>query len=321
MTKEYQHSETFNVLKATHEEISKNLTSSQYLQTLDFFLWNAVAPIVTECRPFFNGFIAKCVSTQTLNPGTKFASDKNTLPELLFELCNTPSADKAMNILKKMRFNRGVMFAMINVHQRLTSGYKELHSLFSSEPVISRVQQMRRIEQSVGCNLGSRLYTIMDQIEYWDDKARWFKGLIVQKYTRMAMIQAQRTYVQFNHEVPLDDVSQIYLLIVNKAIDRCDSRLGVLTTFINGWLPTARAMVAKLANHPTESYENLTELNDPALAEMSVIPDFTFEDLQHLAYQALEIDPVGIVRTSLGIPQYASSSQHRQLIRYIKHEL
>ncbi len=316
MTARYEHSETFSILKSTHEVIEGNLTSSQYLQTLDYFIWNAVTPIALECRPFFNAFIVKCVATQSLNLGTKYASaEKETLPSLLFNLCTVTRGEQALEHLKNMRLNRGVLFALITAFQGIVTDYQSLHSPLNDLSPSERASRMRLIEESVGCISGARLYSVVGIVDYWDRKARWFKGLIAQKYTRMALLQAQKTYVDFGHRIPLDDIAQVYLLVVNKAIDRCDSRLGVLTTFINRWLPTARSMAAKLLEH-SESYENLSELNEESIVNNSTKPDTSYEDLQDLAYRAFKIDPVGIVRTSLGIPQYVTRQQRQLLLKY-----
>lgn len=312
----YQHSETFNTLKSTRELIQGNPTSSQYLQTLDYLLWNALAPIAAECLSFFLGFISKCVAVQTLNPNTKYSSrNRNELPSLFFNIVTATNQTEIFELSKKLRLNRGLLFAMINSHQRTTEGYKELHSIFNKSSLTKRMNAIKRIEEAVGCHSSTRLYPAIDQIEYWDKKARWFKSLIVQKYTRMAMLQAQKTYVDFNHSVSLDDISQIYMLIVNKAIDRCDSRLGVLTTFIQGWLPTARSTVSKMASTQfDESYEALSEEGDSFA--FSSDPDRSFEAIQEMSYLAYRIDPEGLVRASLGIPQYVTAQQRTILNKY-----
>ena len=60
----YQHSRVFDAYKGTKEKIKENWTSLEYLQTLDYLLWEAIAPIHTECPSLFNTSLAKVVAWQ-----------------------------------------------------------------------------------------------------------------------------------------------------------------------------------------------------------------------------------------------------------------
>ncbi|MGE8453806.1 MAG: hypothetical protein ACN6OP_24995, partial [Pseudomonadales bacterium] len=118
-------------------------------------------------------------------------------------------------------------------------------------------------------------------------------------------------------EVPLDDVAQIHLLVTSKAIDRCDSRMGVLTTFITRWLKSARAQVADEAKgHADESLDAMAETLGDSMALGAVMPDTTTEAIQEIAYKALQADPDGVVRTAMGIPQYVSAKHRDTLLTF-----
>lgn len=156
------------------------------------------------------------------------------------------------------------------------------------------------------------LYSISSEVQYWESCAQNFKALILQKYVRMALLQAQSTYKELAHSYPLGDITQIYLIYVAKAIDRCDSRQGVLTTFISSWLKSAKADAAKHAKEAYhQSYEELIE-EGTALGE--VMPETTFEELEHISSVAKKYDKDGVVRAVLRIPEFISA-QHRLFLK------
>jgi hypothetical protein len=320
--KSYAHSTVFNTLKQTVEDLQSNLTSAQYLHTLDFFIWKALSPIAAECPSFFYNYVAKCVAHQALHPNSKYTSEpsKDVLPLQLFNALSTEqhNPEAAFDFSRKLYLNRGLLFGLISKFLKETSEYKALQSAFHtvSNPAVLR-SKLAEAEMRVGATTPANLYPAVKQVEYWDDKARHWKEMIVQKYTRMALMSAKRTYVDFNHYVPLDDVSQIHLLVTSKAIDRCDPRMGVLTTFINRWLKSARAQVAEEAKgQADDSLEAMAESLGDSMSLGAVLPDTTSEEIQEIAYKAQLADPEGVVRTMMGIPQYVSAKHRDTLLTF-----
>lgn len=318
--KTYTHSATFNSLKKTKEQIVGNLTSAQYLNTLDMLLWKALEPIAMECGPFFYNYLAKCVAHQAVHPNSKYTSgNKKALPPILFQALTEYKTDPRAAFLRvrKLYINRGLLFGMISTFLKTAEPYKELQSAFVSVPKIILRTRRAAVESALGASSQDSLYAAIQQVEYWDQRARAWKSVIVEKYTRMALGQAQKTYVDFNHYVELDDVSQIYLMVTSKAVDRCDARLGVLTTFIQNWLKGARSQVADLAAGQTdESLEDLAEKLGDSMDLGAVMPDTTAEVLQEIAYKAQVVDPEGFVRINLGIPQYMNQQDRQTLLSF-----
>lgn len=315
--KQYEHSQSFDKLKKTKEDINGNLTSAQYLQTLDYFIWNSLIPIATQCPSFFLNYMAKVVARQSLKASAKYSSDDRTkLPLQLFNTLTADNQEAMVNGARKLYVNRGLLFGFITLFHRRLRYYATLCSTVSGLSDSKRRAQMYEIERSIGLKPDGNLYAAMMDSEHWDTKAREFKAMIVQKYTRMALNHAKSAYEDYNHEVPLDDITSIYMIVVNRAIDRCDSRLGVLTIFITNWFKSARSTVHMLAReHRHVSYESLTEELGDAIHETVgvTLPDLDFELQQHIAYVAFKVDPEGVIRTALGIQQYVPRSQQQIL--------
>lgn len=311
--KTYTHSRVFDVMKNTTEKIADNYTSLQYLQTLDYFLWESIAPIAVECPSLFYNYLAKVVARQSLKASAKLtSSERLKLPVQLFNTLTSPSAIKSFEAAKLLYINRGILFGFVSMFRNKLRYYSELHQSMHSLDSPERNTMIHRIERSVGLRNNGTLYPALMQVIYWDDKARAFKAMIMEKYTRMAVLQAQRTYKDYNHHVPLDDVVQVYMVVVSRAIDRCDARQGVLTTFIQNWFKSARGEVAHMAENQFDaSYEALTEDHGDAIHDIIgvTLPDLAEELRTHIAYVAKQVDPVGLVRTVLGIQEFATRAE------------
>jgi len=315
--KSYSHSEAFQKLKETKEDITGNLTSLQYLQTLDFFLWNALLPIQTGCPSLFNNYLCKIAAKQSLKAPIKFTSDvKENLPVHLFNAITEEDSQKAHKHTRNMSLNRGLLFGFLSLFLTNLRYYEYLQSLECSVNSVLRKSEISRVELQFGVKRNSSLYAIIQQVRYWYERARSFKEKIIQKYTRMAIMQAQIAYKDFNCYVSLDDCVQIYLMVVGKSIDRCDSKHGVLTTFIQVWFKSARSKIAKMANSQSDqSIESLQEDYGDALAEMLgwTMQDTSSETIEHIAYVAKQEDPQGYIRAYLGIPEFVSRN-HRNIL-------
>lgn len=319
MAYEYTHSKAFDTLKNTKEAIKGNYTSLQYLQTLDYFIWESLRPIAAECPSLFYNYFAKVVVRQVLKPSSKFSSnDRTKLPIQLFNSLVEQDQAKAFTQIKEMHINRGLLFGFVSFFLNTLKKYAELQANTKITAVVRRTL-VQMVETQIGLRPNGLLYPAMQQVEYWDSKARTWRSQIVEKYTRMAILQAQRTYKDFNHSVRLDDVVQIYLMTVSKAIDRCDSRQGVLTTFIQNWFKSARGEVATMAEGQQDSsIEALVEEYGDTVSDFlgSTLPNLDRELYEHVAYVSYTVDCVGLVRTSLGIPQYISRAD-RQLLELL----
>lgn len=308
----YVHSEVFARMKNIKEELTENYTTFQLLTTLDYFIENAIDPIASAYPALVDVFFAKVVAYQFDNPNVKCSRNakatKDMLPVALFNSVTT-SGRKKREHQRKMMLNRGLLFGLVSTFLKTVNTYRRLHD---PQLQISRAQRLVLLElaaQRVGSN---HLWPAVLQSEYWIGKAYHFKELIVQKYTRMSLMQAKHTYQEIEHVQSLNDIIQTYLIFLSKAIDRCDSRQGVLTQYIKFWFYSAKAEILKsvaLESHST-SYDQLLEQGYESL---SVDPDQQFELVQHLAAVAKRLDPRGAFRFALDIPESFSSRDLRTL--------
>ena len=62
MARRYKHSEVFAEVKAIEEDIKINLTSLQYLQILDYYLWNSLRFLINISPTFFTCYLSKVIA-------------------------------------------------------------------------------------------------------------------------------------------------------------------------------------------------------------------------------------------------------------------
>ncbi len=312
----YTHDLTFASLKNIKERIKTNYTTSQYLKTLDHFIWLALGPIIKVCPKLFLNYVSKVVAQQFVRPIKMTSDDKQALPVAFI---NTLLAHDKVEAAKNLHLNRGILFAFLNVFVNITAEYKRQCEM---PPSHDPLEMSRRLSFSMATEAqlevvkGGNLYGAILEVRHWLNEAASFKGAIVEKYTRHALGVAQKTYVSANYQRPLGDIIMVCMLTLSKAIDRCDSRHGVLSTFITNWLRGARSKVLEevFAEQAETSYDQqIDELGDAAFLEHSTAANGDLEAMQALAHVAKKIDPRGCVRASLGIAEFVTNDQRRLL--------
>ena len=303
----YEHSEIFSRLKATKEEAS-NLTTYQWLATLDFFLESSIDPIITAMPVLADNYFSVVVAHQFMRPSVKYSrNEKSVLPAMLFNSLTTRHSVKRGH-QRSMLLNRGVLSLLPGLFLHTVNRFMELHN--PQLRIANRTEELAAWSRETDTRF---LYQSAQQCRFWDTRAREFKALLLQKYTRMALNNARHAYMAVNHRVPLDDIVQTYLLYTNKAIDRCDSRRGVLTTFIQTWLYSAKTEIIR-----TSQADNSVEhVEIESLGDTSTSAEDGADT--HLCSLAKQADPEGILRFKLRIPEYYTPTQLRYL-RSLKKE-
>jgi hypothetical protein len=320
----YEHSTIFASMKMVKERIGTNLTSLEYLETLDMFLWRAIGSIRTAMPGLVDEFMVKAIAQQTFKSSTKFSSilkeDKGKLPVMLFNAL-TERDGKSLEGFRNLRLNRGMLFGLVKIFLDRTAQYVEL---LHAEPLSlgdwkDRQLQLRAMERSLQVSDGVALFSVIEDVNIWYERARDWKSAIIEKYTRKAISQARVAYEDYNYAMDLSDVIQLHLVLLSRSINRCDSRLGVLTTFITSWFKSARSEMLRIINASQEvSYEEMLEgMGDAAEVEGSEDKTlYTRESVQHISMLAKQIDPTGVLRFHLGIPEFMPLDKRRILLAH-----
>jgi hypothetical protein len=302
----YRHSVSFASLKGIKETLEGNLSTIQYMRILDSFLTQSLEPLITKTS-FIDGHIARALSWTTKNSRRRLSMDRHTdimKLSFLFILDQRPS--KKLEIWKQLKMDRAMSFYMIEdflekmeqIYLPAANCELELPNNFYGDPIAYYRQRQRDVETTLRCS-GSLLDTY-HSVRYWYLKAKSFKHVILEKYTRLCLTSAQRDYRSFfNCEIELDDIVQSYLFMASRAIDRCDANQGALTSHVQNWFLTARSSLNK------QRLNRGTSLEANQLVDLttSITPELSVEESSHIAAVAAFADPEGLGRYYLGFEE------------------
>lgn len=324
MAGKYSHSEAFAKLKGVDEKISQNLTSYQYLTVLDNMLYESLSPILVNTK-FFDVFLSQVIGWQTQNPKRKTCGVGRvglvTLSTLFFL---TADPAQKVKLVKRMKLHRNILFECITRWLDLTEHYPKLASVLGSELVLVEIHNMHdRALMRTGYSLHSTYSTTL----FWYKKAKTFKEQIMEKYTRMTISTAQRDYADMiergiiSTTENLNDMVQAYMMTMSKAIDKCDADKGVLTTYINSWLKSAKNNVEKRASNDGTQLHRKLGVQRVEHVELDEIEDTVSDDdardredqIQRVRHIAKLFDPRGYGRLALGIQEELSSDDRLRL--------
>ena len=304
----YQHSAAFASLKRLKETLNTNLTSAHYLQALDVMLMNGLMPIVrnTAC---FDGFITQLIGWQEANRKRKVSFlNRNEFMQIALAWLLIDTREGKAHQVSKLKLDRAAIFEFLYLFVESTEDYVSACSgqLKRDGILLSLSEQQVYVSQVEEAFLASGvLLPHIHEAKRWVQYASQFKELIVEKYVRLCLQTAQADYANyFDLDVNLDDLVQSYLLAAQRAIDKCDPNQGVLTSYVQFWLKTARAQKAAerkqdavvtsstLEDKVAEYDSGMTEMSD-SLEQAQLI-----EQVRQIARL---VDPEGYGRAFLGI--------------------
>lgn len=321
---QYQHSETFAKLKGIQESISTNLTSFQYLSVLDTFLYRSVQPLVSGTK-FIDIFLAQVLGWQTQNPKRKTAGVGRhafSAHATLFFLLEEPK--QRMTVLRNMRLDRGIIFEAIRRWLAIVEEYEVLSTQIATD---ENMQRLHELGEKASLRPSFSLHATYTQVKFFYEKSADFKAKILEKYTRLCLNHAQRDYVMLGHRVQLNDIVQVYLMTASKAIDKCDTDRGVLTTHIQNWLMSAKNNV--MSQHLQRTMVAMTNAQGKAVEQLveyvplDETPDIPVEEsdaqekeevIDNVRRIAKAFDPSGVGRILMGV-QEVLSAEDRLAIR------
>ncbi len=316
----YQHSEVFAEMKMIDESIKVNLTSLEYLQILDYYLKKAWEQIVMTCPEFVENYLCKVLAYSLKRSSIKVCSgDRLDLYALIFQYQHS-NVQKQVELLSEMHLNRGIIFGLIRMWLDTAKQHDDLWSVFNTIDSQDRLRKSIEILSLLGNPDSDKLYQAYKEAEYWHKQATSFKQMICQKYTRLALVQAQKAYVQYNCRLSLNDFSIIYLMTVSKAVDRCDARFGVLTSFIQNWFKSALSQAIKIIKQDGDalSLENLHEVYGDAVNTPVSYIDHSHEDYDDVLARCKVADPEGVARYIMNIPEYLNQTDKEFLLSFAK---
>ncbi len=304
----YQHSVSFGVLKRIRESIPENYTSQQYAEVLDGILYAAVEPLVCN-TDVFRLWVPRVLAWYNSQPRNRKISslEREQLQAKACLFLLVPQEER-LCLLRSMKMERNIITFIVEDFLTLTADYrstmeKTFRAKARDRP--SLLLELERIDQAVGVHGIDDLYALFQHVRVWYALYLEFRGYLIEKFTRYAIMKAKENYVKVNYALDLDDIIQHYLLAVGKAIDKCDTDEGPLASYVGQWFLNARTTVRKeIGNLQTESYEALEgeefDFGEHTDVESGLEKIQTIERVRRLALIA---DPLGFGRLALEIDE------------------
>ena len=320
----YENSWVFANLKVNNEEPGGNLTSSQHLETLDRYLNGALKCIVENTR-YLDSVVTGLIGWQEENYKRRVSLlSKRQFIETAIAWLIKPRSEKIAT-LQTLRLDRGVALLACN---SFLGECKDYEALSTQKEIVT--QDHLRVVYDTEKRLllrGGNLHHTIALVRHQAGLAASYRGTILKKYIRLAIMTAQRDYVNyFDHRISLNDMCGEYIMATARAIDKCDYEKGPLTTHIGHWFFTARKHCATRY----DLYKNETEL-PPDSGGFVDGSDDTDSNGEELVSDAVDVtlmraetpttirflaklaDPEGTVRKLLGIEEILSIREKKLL--------
>jgi hypothetical protein len=325
------HSKSFQAFKTITERLGNSLASHQYIQILDKLLFRAIKPIL-ESSNYLDSIVATLILGYTENVKRKISRVPKTrlLLILMLFLASDKPSDK-LRLLKRARLERSILIMAIDNWLKALASYRELVSLSLTEDTYYAV--IHQLELGIQRRPETDLFSAIAHTEFWFEQALDFRTQILEKFMRLVTKEAN-VFRQYNPNVNLDDVVQIFGLAITKAVDKYDMNEGALASHIQQWLKNAKNR-ANLQQSGI-SYVIPAEYRSKLLTDNSLPSNFSVS-LECEEVQAMEsnhsveehimrlsetervrliakiADPKGIGRRALGIQEILTTEQVAKL--------
>lgn len=325
MARIYRHSHLMAKLKAIDEQIQDNYSSAQYVEVWDTLLYNALEPIVT-CTKVADLILADVLHFYVENHRRKLSSlPKDLVMSSLVRFLISAPEDR-LRRLRKCRLERNVLRLIITTFLDSATEYRDLvlkkiHTKENTAGYAQVEHSLSIIEHRLGYNGKIDLFSACNSVSFWYSQANTFKNMLMEKYLRLIVTQAQMYYKANNSNMDLDDIIQNLIVFTSKALDKYDVRKGTIVSYIQTWLQHAKNVTVVQEDGIAFL---LPVAKRSAVANMAVSIDN--EEVMEVEYECGEnveldstrrrvqllaklVDPTGLGRLSLGISEVLSREE------------
>lgn len=223
------------------EQLTENYSSPQIIKTLDNLLFNALQPLMLN-SDFVDYVLVELLPHVFLNQRRKFSNVLfQELRDNLFSVVMIEDRVEKIKLLRKQNLERSVFFALLVAVEKqallyLAETNKQLNAMAKGKPV-ERIQ-LKQMQSEFFVH--KDMYQTSQSVIFWLKQAFRFKQMIVEKYTRHAIVEANKMVASTNLQIDPDDLSKDLILAIHKAIDKYDSEKGPLTSYVNTWFMEAK---------------------------------------------------------------------------------
>jgi len=232
-------------LLSLKERLSENLSSAQLADTLDDLIFAALKPIMLA-TDHIEQTLAEMLPFVASNGRRKFAvMAQADLVNALFSVINGTDKKEKLKLLRSVRLERTIHFSCLKSFELLAGRHTKaeielIHTPHSDTTKRYKLrEEMKAIERRLNLRQGKNLFSVQAKAHYWHNQALEFKGMIIEKYVRLAYTDSMKAQADTELQIDLDDLFKNYVLAIPKAIDKFDPQKGALTSYIRWWFMDA----------------------------------------------------------------------------------
>lgn len=327
-------SKVLDQLKTVKEKLEKNYSTEALLDTLDELLNRAIEGVILCCN-YLDHRLITIATWYSTNQRRKLSSMEK--PQFIascmaFSLADTKTKRR---IYRKIGLERNLTVLMLDQWLSLAGECVQLELKHLSNPssdVMARILQLRWL---LNVTNPHQLFASYNTVKMYYAESLKFREQISEKFMRKVMLETV-AYVKEQERrngprMSLNDVAQNFMLAVYKAIDKCDSAKGTLTSYVDAWVTNAKTTnvfrdeVGVAYSIPSGQRKQiavkLSTLNNYAVsidaqevreiaADQNLEENLLRQDnINHVRKLAKIADPVGLGRLVLGITEVLNGQE------------
>ena len=216
------------------------LTGGQVQQILDYFIYEALRPIILY-SDVFDTQLSHMVAFVATNRKRKLsAHDRDVFMSLACGALCEQDKDKKFELITQLKLERSFVFLFIEKFLSLCSRYAEhyrQHLTTTGITKISHERKMRAIETTVGIE-EKRLFSALTYTEDFLAQAYAFRNKIVLQYVNYAW-KFTNSHCKDHPNYDEEDLNQNLMAAISRALDKFDSSKGALTSYVAFWIQHA----------------------------------------------------------------------------------
>jgi hypothetical protein len=220
------------------EQLNENLSSVQIARTLDTLIFKSLTSLIQHTNHL------EYVSVELLyhifhNMRRKFSNKPHDeLRDALFSfIVNKKKTGKAVEI-RRLGLERSIYFKIL----RSFETDARIYTTDMERAVVTgqKTEAMKQIEIKYRAADSPGFYNACTNALFWANRAFRFRNMIVEKFIRLAYVEAKKAQVKTGLTISFDDLYRNMVLSIFKAIDKYDPEQGPLTSYIKWWFLDAK---------------------------------------------------------------------------------
>jgi hypothetical protein len=220
------------------EQLQENLSSVQIARTLDSLIFKSLGSMIQH-TDHIEYVLVELLYHIFHNMRRKFSNKPHDeLRDALFSLIVNKKKTGKVAEIRRLGLERSIYFKILRSFEIDAQTYiTDMEQALVSG---TKTEAMRAIEVKYRAADSPGFYHACTNTLFWARRAFTFRNMIVEKFIRLAYVEAQKARAKTGLTISLDDLVRNMVLSIFKAIDKYDPEQGPLTSYIKWWFLDAK---------------------------------------------------------------------------------